>query len=57
MNNKRRFTREDARALLDVARLDRTPPPPLDPERMMRCYVEILPAIRRRGRGAKGGSG
>ena len=38
----RGMTREDAQALLDLVRLDRTPPPSVDGERMMRCYVEII---------------
>jgi hypothetical protein len=51
---KRAMTREDAQALLDVMRLDRSPLPPLDEERMMRRYVEIVsnsPPETRRVRG------
>lgn len=36
------MTREDALALLDAFRLDREEPPPIQPERLARLYVEIV---------------
>jgi hypothetical protein len=33
--------REDALALLDVMRLDRDPPPPIQTERMAALFVEL----------------
>jgi hypothetical protein len=34
--------REDALALLTVAHLDRDPPPPIEPEKIARLFVEVI---------------
>jgi hypothetical protein len=42
MQKESRMTREDALALLDAFRLDCEEPPPPNPERLARRYVEII---------------
>jgi hypothetical protein len=47
------MTREDARALLNMAQDDRDPPPPIEPEKMARLFGEVMSREARRHAGAR----
>jgi hypothetical protein len=49
----RPMTREDARALLNMAQDDRDPPPPIEPEKMARLFGEVMSREARRHAGAR----